>query len=90
MDYGPNEDPDASHPLVSDEDEHRKCPACGSPLRGRVRSRLSASSGVQHRPTEDECWKEFWTRLAYIWTSLPPRVQKECITEAVTMDRGRR
>lgn len=90
MDYGPIEVSDASDPLVSDEDEHHRCLACGSPLRGRAKSRLSASAGVQHRPAEAECWKEFWTRLAYIWTTLPPRVQKECLAEAAAMGQDRR
>ncbi|MGC4960368.1 hypothetical protein [Gordonia sp. DT101] len=34
------------------------------------------------RPTEAECWSEFWKTLAKIWAELSPEVQQECVEEA--------
>ncbi|MGO2746210.1 hypothetical protein [Microbacterium sp.] len=34
----------------------------------------TASNG---RPTEAECWKEFWHAVATLWLDLPPEIQRE-------------
>lgn len=33
------------------------------------------------RPAEEECWEEFWTKLAAAWASLPADVQRECMEQ---------
>lgn len=68
------------------DDEDLHCPGCGTQLPDFVR-RESTSPDQEGRPTEDECWKEFWTHLARIWISLEHEVQLECIAEAERRDR---
>jgi hypothetical protein len=43
-----------------------------------VPKRFEVKQGL---PTEEECWKGFWTRLAAAWASMPPDLQRQCIAE---------
>lgn len=33
------------------------------------------------RPTEAECWAEFWQKIAVIWAGLPPETQQAIIDD---------
>lgn len=37
---------------------------------------------ASRRPTEDECWLDFWSKIATIWASLPHEAQRGYIDEA--------
>ena len=67
-------------------EEAGTCPQCGSPLRKQTEGLAEESSATQRRPTEAECWKEFWTRMAYIWVTMPPALQQECLAEVALLD----
>ncbi|MDH3048444.1 hypothetical protein QEN42_00945 [Gordonia alkanivorans] len=34
---------------------------------------------AEDRPTEVECWRDFWWKLAVVWVSLPRDLQDECL-----------
>lgn len=49
-----------------------ECPTCGCTC-GDTNSLALRTQ----RPSENEAWAEFWTKIASIWVSLPPQVQAE-------------
>lgn len=57
------------------------CPLCGSPIDEQAEGVVQRSPAAKRRPTESECWKEFWTRWAYIWINMPPALQQECLAD---------
>lgn len=69
--------------------EYQQCPLCGSPIDERGRPERPASM-YERRPTEDECWQAFWTKLAAAWASLPRDVQEKCLAEDGKVIRQRR
>lgn len=62
------------------------CPLCGSPISEQAEGVDPESAAVESLPTEEECWNEFWTRLAHAWRDMPPDLQKQCIAEAALLD----
>lgn len=73
------------------------CPHCSSPLRGQSEVAPTRTMGVPSRhevkqtlPTEEECWREFWTKMAVAWASIPPELQQQCIAEVELAQAGTR
>lgn len=77
MDYESLDKSDDREIRAHHDNERSTCSECGRPVPSAKRNRSMTTTHRQ--PTEEETWKNFWTKLATIWLAMPPEAQQQCI-----------